>query len=83
MIRSVDTKAFLVGKSLIKSVRVLSAQAAVIKPADVKFKEEWNNAKDFASIPGMSKLTMMRAFMPGGEKNLENLLSRKLYLCFL
>lgn len=53
--------------------RKLSTQAAT-KPADSKFQEEWNSAKPYASIPAMTKLQALRAFLPGGKEILSILL---------
>lgn len=68
MIRSLDLKAALKVQGLLKSFRLLSAQAATAAMThEVKFKDEWNNAKDYDSLPGMTKFEAIRAFLPGGK----------------
>ena len=67
MFRSTDFKTINVGSLvLIKSIRMLSAQPAIVKSAEVKLQDEWNSAKDYESVPHLTKLGLIRAFMPGG-----------------
>lgn len=65
MIRLFDRKVLIRGQTLIQSVCRLSTQTAAAR--DKNFEDEWNNAKPFESIPAMSKVEAVRAFLPGGN----------------
>lgn len=65
--RSLDITKIVRGHSLINSVRVFSAQANLKSAPEVNFQDEWNSAKPYESIPGVSKLGFIRRFLPGGE----------------
>ena len=49
-----NVKKIFVGQSLIKTIRVLSTVTA--KSPDSKFQDEWNKAKNYESIPGLTFL---------------------------
>jgi hypothetical protein len=65
MLRSNLFKSFLEVQSPLQKLRVFSAEAA--KATKPNFKEEWDSAKPYESIPAMTKLQAIRYFMPGGE----------------
>lgn len=65
MFRSIETKLHFKGQSLITKCRLVATQTA--KVSDIKFQDEWNGAKSFDSIPGMTKLQAIRSFLPGGS----------------
>lgn len=65
--RPVDITKYVRGHSLINSVRVFSAQAKLNSAPEVNFQDEWNSAKPYKSIPGVSKVGFIRRFLPGGE----------------
>lgn len=67
MFRLIDTKILARGQSLACSAMKFSTQTA--SAPDKNFQDEWANAKPFESIPAMTKLQAIRAFLPGGKKN--------------
>lgn len=67
MFRPADLKILVRGQSLITPIRVFSAQPAKAPSTELKFQDEWSNAKPFESIPTLSKLGTIRNFLPGGK----------------
>jgi hypothetical protein len=63
MLRSRLFKAVFEAQSPLQNLRFFAAEASKA----TNFKEEWDNAKPYASIPSMSKLQALRYFTPGGE----------------
>lgn len=49
------------------ALRVLSTRAATEPAPEVKFQDEWDNAKPYSEIPGPSTFEVIRRFMPGGK----------------
>jgi hypothetical protein len=58
---------FLHPNILSKNLTRNYAATQVITNQSVRFEDEWANAKPFESIPTLSKLQTVRAFMPGGK----------------
>jgi hypothetical protein len=58
---------FLHPNILSKNLTRNYAAAQAIAKQSVSFEDEWANAKPFESIPRLSKLQTIRAFMPGGK----------------
>ncbi len=50
-------------RGVFTGLRVLSTRAAT----EVKFQDEWDNAKPYKEIPGPSSYQLIRRFMPGGS----------------
>lgn len=73
MFRSILNKNVFQGQSVKSSIRVFSANAAAAH--EVKFEDEWNSAKDYNSIPCMTKLQAIRSFLPGGKYVIDKLKS--------
>lgn len=48
-------------------VRVLSTEPAAAPASELKFQDEWANAKPFESIPALTKFQVIRGFLPGGK----------------
>lgn len=65
MFRSIESKLYSRGQRLTSQLRLLATQPAIA--TEIKFQDEWNNAKPFESIPGMTKLEAIRRFLPGGD----------------
>lgn len=61
--KSLELSRFLSAQHQFADQRFTDALAAT------KFQEEWQNAKSFEQIPGMSKLEAMFSFFFGGEFN--------------
>lgn len=64
MLRSTQLKTLFVVQSPTFNSRFFSAQTA--KATSSNFKEEWNNAKPYESVPKLTKLQAIRSFLPGG-----------------
>jgi hypothetical protein len=58
---------FLHPNILRKNLTRSYAATQPIENQSVRFEDEWANAKPFESIPRLSKLQAIRAFMPGGK----------------
>lgn len=53
-------------RGVFAGLRVLSTRVAAEPVAEVKFQDEWENAKPYKEIPGPSTYQLIRRFMPGG-----------------
>lgn len=67
MIRSIKSKMMFRGQIFAMSMRFLSAQPAEAPATQSKIQQEWNNAKPFESMPSLTRLGMIRNFLPGGK----------------
>jgi hypothetical protein len=63
MLRSKLFKAVLEAESSLQNQRFFASEAS----KTTNFKEEWNNAKPYESIPSMTRFQGLRNFIPGGE----------------
>lgn len=57
-------RVIIVNNGLRKTARALSTLAL----PKISFDDQWNTAEAYESIPGMKKIHLVRAFLPGGRR---------------
>lgn len=61
-------------RSVFNACRGLATNSAAKPATEVKFQDEWNNAKPYKDIPGPTAFGIFRHFMPGGEVKALNII---------